>query len=132
MNTEELEQKLRFFTENEKGDPEAALFFYAGMEKPWKLEVGNMGACVSLGEVSGEMTFDGFSLEDVIGQAEAHYVSKAEGRAPRTKACLDFWRSGWARKWKAQCLDPLTRDPINRDYPRLAYIHHRLLQTKLP
>ena len=132
MNTEELEQKLRFFTENEGGLPEVALFFYAGEELPWVLEVGNPSACVRLGEAPGEMTFGGNSLEEVIEQADVHYhakVAEAEGRVPRPQACIDFWAAGWARKWHAQLQ---VGERHNRDYPRLAYIHNRLLQAERP
>jgi len=128
MNTEELEQKLRFFTENEDGNPHAAIFFYAGEEQPWCLEVGNPCASVRLGEVPGEMSFEGASLGEVIEQAEAHYLAKeaeAEGREPRPQACRDFWIAGWTRKRVILC----QTDRLNRNYAQLAYVFNRLLRT---
>ena len=44
------------------------------LEYKWSLHIGNPSNCVCLGEVDGILVFEGDSIEDVLNQAEAHFL----------------------------------------------------------
>ena len=44
------------------------------IEYKWNLHIGNPSDFVCLGEVDGILVFEGDSIEDVLNQAEAHFL----------------------------------------------------------
>ena len=44
------------------------------LEYKWSLHIGNPSGCVCLGDVDGILVFEGDSIENVLNQAEAHFL----------------------------------------------------------